>query len=75
MAAVLLGIVGIVLPFLPLNLTGIRPLIGLPFAVAGLACALAGCIGNRRAKGLAIAGALLSTLALAVSLMMLPQLI
>ncbi|RDI51093.1 DUF4190 domain-containing protein [Nocardia mexicana] len=71
--AVLLGLVGCVLPLLPIDLTGIRPLVGLPFGLAGLVLGIVGCTGQRTGKGLAIAGIFLSTLALAVAVIMLPQ--
>ncbi|WP_433525697.1 hypothetical protein ACQPZ2_12630 [Nocardia pseudovaccinii] len=73
--SLLLGIVGCVLPFLPVDLTGVRPLVGLPFAIAGLVLGIIGCTGHRRAKGLAVAGIILSVLALTVALIMLPQLL
>ncbi|MEV5835954.1 DUF4190 domain-containing protein [Nocardia sp. NPDC052112] len=72
--AVILGIAGCVLPFLPIDLTGVRPLIGLPFAIAGLVLGIVGSVGRRRAKGLAVTGIILSVLALTVALIMLPQL-
>ncbi|WP_433759972.1 DUF4190 domain-containing protein [Nocardia sp. CA-135398] len=74
-ASVILGIVGCVLPFLPIDLTGVRPLVGLPFAIPGLVLAIVGCTGRRRAKGLAVTGIILSVLALTVALIMLPQLL
>ncbi|WP_433630986.1 hypothetical protein [Nocardia sp. CA-120079] len=73
--AVLLGIVGCVLPFLPIDLTGVRPLVGLPFAIAGLVLGILGCTGQYRAKGLAVTGIIVSVLALTVALIMLPQLL
>lgn len=73
-AAVVLGIVGCVLPFLPIDLTGVRPLVGLPFAIAGLVLGIVGCTGQHRAKGMAVTGIVLSVLALIVAFIMLPQL-
>ncbi|MFI7666378.1 hypothetical protein [Nocardia sp. NPDC049526] len=74
-AAVILGIVGCVLPFLPIDLTGVRPLVGLPFAIAGLVLGIVGCTGQRSAKALAVTGIILSVLALTVEFIMLPQLL
>ncbi|WP_433710713.1 DUF4190 domain-containing protein [Nocardia sp. CA-084685] len=74
LASVALGIVGCVLPFLPIDLTGVRPLIGLPFAMPGLVLGIVGCTGRHRAKGLAVTGIILSVLALTAEFLMLPQL-
>ncbi|GAB2710447.1 hypothetical protein GCM10027089_37600 [Nocardia thraciensis] len=71
--AVILGLVGCVLPFLPMDLSGVRPLIGLPFGAAGLVLGIIGCTGQRSGKPLAVVAVVLSTLALAVSVIMLPQ--
>ncbi|WP_433209548.1 hypothetical protein ACQP1G_34845 [Nocardia sp. CA-107356] len=68
--AVLLGIIGCVLPFLPIDLTGVRPFIGLPFGTAGLILGIVGCTGQRRGKGLAVTGIVLSTMALAAEFIM-----
>ncbi|WP_218020206.1 hypothetical protein [Nocardia anaemiae] len=73
--SVILGLIGCVLPFLPMiDLTGVRPLIGLPFAIPGLVVGIVGCTGPRRAKGLAVIGIILSVLALTAECIMLPQL-
>lgn len=75
-ASAILGIIGCVLPFLPMiDLTGVRPLIGLPFAIPGLVLGIVGCTGQRRAKGLAVTGIILSVLALTAEFIMLPQLL
>ncbi|WP_280265499.1 hypothetical protein [Nocardia wallacei] len=71
--AVTLGLLGLVLPFLPMDLTGVRPFLGLPFALGGLVLGIIGCTGGRSGTGLALAGVLVSTLALAVTVIMLPQ--
>ncbi|MGW4767611.1 DUF4190 domain-containing protein [Nocardia sp. NPDC004278] len=68
--ALILGIVGCVLPFLPIDLTGMRPFIGLPFAMAGLVLGTVGCTGQRRGKGLALTGMMLSAIALALEFIM-----
>ncbi|WP_433733013.1 DUF4190 domain-containing protein [Nocardia sp. CA-129566] len=69
-AALILGIVGCLLPFLPIDLTGVRPFIGLPFAMAGLVLGIVGCTGRRRGKALAVTGMILSAIALAVEFIM-----
>jgi hypothetical protein len=68
--AVILGILGCVLPFLPIDLTGVRPFIGLPFGMAGLVLGIVGCTGQRRGKGLAVTGMSLSAIALALEFIM-----
>ncbi|MFC3996133.1 hypothetical protein ACFOVU_09425 [Nocardiopsis sediminis] len=70
MAAVVLGLLGCVLPFLPIDLTGVRPYIAFPFWSAGLATAIVACIGHRRGKPLAVAGAILSVLAMVLEAVM-----
>lgn len=69
--AFVLGLIGLVLPFLPFDLSGVRGVIGLPFGVLGLFFAIAGCTGARRAKPLAVAAVVLCCLVLAVQLVML----
>ncbi|WP_433602136.1 DUF4190 domain-containing protein [Nocardia sp. CA-135953] len=73
-ASAILGIIGCVLPFLPIDLTGVRPLVGLPFAISGLVLGIVGCTGQRSAKALAVTGIVLSVLALTAECIMLPQL-
>lgn len=68
--ALILGIVGCVLPFLPIDLTGVRPFIGLPFGMAGLVVGIVGCTGQRRGKGLAVTGMVLSAITIAVEFIM-----
>ncbi|WP_143539519.1 hypothetical protein [Saccharopolyspora spinosa] len=70
-AAMILGLLGCVLPFLPIDLTGVRPYIPFPFGLAGLALAVVGCTGRRRGKPLAVVGAILSVLALVLGVAML----
>lgn len=47
-----------------------RPFVGLPFAMAGLILGIVGCTGQRRGKGLAVTGMILSAIALAVEFIM-----
>jgi hypothetical protein len=69
-AAVVLGLLGCVLPLLPMDLTGVRPFIGLPFGLTGLAAAAVGCTGRRRGKPLAAVGAILCVVALLIGAVM-----
>jgi hypothetical protein len=70
-AAVILGLLGCVLPLLPIDLTGVRAYVALPLALPGLVLAVVGCAGHRRGKPLAVAGAVLSALALLLGVAML----
>lgn len=65
-AAVILGLLACVLPFLPIDLTGVRHYVAFPFGLPGLVLAIVGCTGHRRGKPLAVAGAILSVLPLVV---------
>ncbi|HEY1177767.1 MAG TPA: hypothetical protein VGF17_16550, partial [Phytomonospora sp.] len=49
-ASVILAFLGIVLPFLPIDLTGVRAFIALPFGLAAIAAAIVGLTGGRRAR-------------------------
>jgi hypothetical protein len=69
--AFVLGLVGLVFPFLPFDLHGERGLLGLPFGVLGIVLAIIGCTGQRRAKPLAIVAVVLCALVLAIALVML----
>ncbi|MEU9807146.1 DUF308 domain-containing protein [Mycobacterium sp. NPDC050853] len=67
--SIVLGIIALALPLAPVDMTGLRPLacaIGLP----GLVFGILGCIGQRKAKVLAIVGTLLCVLALAMGVVM-----
>jgi hypothetical protein len=67
---VILGLLGFAAPLLPINLDHIRAYTPFPFALPGLALAIIGCSGHRRGKPLAVVGAILSALALALGLFM-----
>jgi peptidoglycan/LPS O-acetylase OafA/YrhL len=69
-AALVLGLLGCVVPLLPINLDHVRAYTPFPFAVAGIALAIVGFIGRRRGKPLAVAGAVLSVIALALGTIM-----
>ncbi|MET8873824.1 hypothetical protein [Nocardia sp. NPDC004604] len=47
-----------------------RPFTGLPFAMAGLVVGIVGCTGQRRGRGLAVTGIILSAIALALEFIM-----
>lgn len=72
--ALLLGIAGLVVPFLPFsNLIDrfpVRQYLAFPFALTALALAIAGLAGNRRGKPAAAIGMLLAVLALGVGAIM-----
>lgn len=68
--ALLLGLAGLVCPFLPMNLDRIREYVAFPFALPGLALAVVACIGPRRGKPVAVIAWMLSFLALAVGAIM-----
>ena len=75
-AALVLGMLGCVvplLPVLPFDPTGVRGFIGLPFALAGLGLGISVCAGRRRGIGLAVVGLVFSGLAVALALVLLPQ--
>lgn len=69
-AAVILGVAGCVLPFLPIDLTGVRPYVGIPSGAGGIILAVLVHSRNQRGKPLAMAGALLSALALVLGMIM-----
>jgi hypothetical protein len=65
-ASLVLGLAGLVAPFLPMAMDNFRQYAAFPFALPGLALGIAGLIGRRRAQPLAAIGALVSVLALAI---------
>jgi hypothetical protein len=65
--SVVLGLAGILAPFLPIDETGIRHYVALPFALGGVVLGIAGLVGPRRGKPLAGVGLGLSVLALLVA--------
>ncbi|QPP05885.1 hypothetical protein G4Z16_05155 [Streptomyces bathyalis] len=69
-AAVILGLLGCVLPLLPIDLTGVRPYIGIPSGAGGIILAIVAYSRNQRGKPLAMVGALLSALALILGMIM-----
>ncbi len=60
--AVVSAVLGALLPLLPVNESGVRSYIALPFGLVGLALAIVGCVGYRRGKPLAVTGVVLSAL-------------
>ena len=73
--SVVLGVLGIVVAFLPIDETGIRHYVALPFALGGLVLGIAGLVGPRRGKPVAAVGLALSVLALLVAMLFLGVLI
>lgn len=69
--AVVLGVLGIVLPFLPVALDGVRGYLALAFGLPSLAASIIGCTGRRRGKAVAAVGVNLSVLALVIATIML----
>jgi hypothetical protein len=65
--AVVLGVLGCVLPFTPLNPAGVRAYVTLAIGLLGLTVGIAGLLGRRRGKELAGTGALLCLVALVVA--------
>jgi hypothetical protein len=65
-ASLILGLAGLVAPFLPMNMDGFRQYAAFPFALPGLVLAIAGLAGRRRAQPVAAIGALVSVFALAI---------
>jgi hypothetical protein len=68
--AFVLGLVALVAPFLPIDMTGFRQYAAFPFALPGVGLAIAGLIGARRGKPLAAVGAVLCVLALGIGAIM-----
>ncbi|WIX83237.1 hypothetical protein QRX50_21985 [Amycolatopsis carbonis] len=68
--ALVFGVLGLVVPFLPLPLDNVRVWIAFPFAVVGLALGIAGCVGRRPMKALAVIGIVCAGLALVAGVIM-----
>jgi hypothetical protein len=68
--AFVLGLVALVAPFLPMDMTGFRQYAAFPFALPGIGLAIAGLIGARSGKPLAVVGAVLCVLALGIGAVM-----
>jgi hypothetical protein len=64
--ALIVGLAGLVAPFLPMDMTGFRQYAAVPFAVPGLALAIAALAGNRRGKPVATIGLVVNLLAAAI---------
>lgn len=68
--ALVLGVLGCALPLLPMDLTGVRPWLPVPFGVAGLVFGILGCTGYRRGRPVAVLGVVLSVLAVVLGMIM-----
>ena len=68
LAALVLGVIGVVVTFLPMNLDGVRPYLAWAFGLPGFVIAILGLLGPRQGKVFAVIGALLSLLAVVVGM-------
>ncbi|MBN9744646.1 hypothetical protein DMP23_26800 [Amycolatopsis sp. A1MSW2902] len=69
--SLVLGVLGCVVPLLPIDLTGIRAYLALPFGLAGLAFGLVGVVGRRTGKPVSGVGIGVSAIALVLGVIML----
>ncbi|MDX8029022.1 hypothetical protein SK803_02315 [Lentzea sp. BCCO 10_0856] len=72
--ALALGLAGVVVTFLPINLDGVRPYLAWAFGLPGFVVAILGLLGPRQGKAFAVIGALLSLLAVFVGMITLGNL-
>jgi hypothetical protein len=68
--AFVLGVLAVVAPLLPMDMTGFRQYVAFPFAVPGITLAAVGLAAHRHARPAAAAGLILSTLALGIATFM-----
>lgn len=73
-ASVIVGALGLVVPFLPVDMTGVRAYIALPAGILGLVLAGLGFTG-RRGRPVAAAGAVISALVVVLGLTFLANLV
>jgi hypothetical protein len=73
--ALVLGLAGVVVTFLPMHLFGLRPYVAWAFGLPGFVVAILGLLGHRRGKALAVIGALLSLLAVLVGVITIGNLV
>ncbi|MFS8097658.1 hypothetical protein LFM09_11015 [Lentzea alba] len=73
--ALILGAVGVVATFLPINLDLVRPYVAWMFGWPGIVVAVFGLLGQCKGKPLAGIGAMLSLLALAIGAIALGNLV
>lgn len=67
-AAFVLGLLGVVATFLPMNLDGVRPYVAWAFGLPAFVLAILGLVGDRKGKAFAVAGVLLSLLAVLIGM-------
>ena len=65
-AALVLGLLGVVATFLPMDLSGVRHYVAWLFGLPGFVLAIFGLLGNRSGKPFAVIGALLSLFAVLI---------
>jgi len=68
--ALVLGVIGCVVWLLPIDESGVRHYLPLPFALGGLVLGIMGLVGNRRGKPVAAVGVILSAIALVLAILM-----
>jgi len=66
--AMVLGVIAVVLPLAPFDLTGVRVYLAALFGIPGLVVGIIGATGHRRGKALAATGAVLCGLAMVARL-------
>jgi branched-subunit amino acid ABC-type transport system permease component len=67
-AAFVLGLLGVVATFLPMDLYGMRPYVAWAFGLPAFVVAVLGLVGDRKGKAFAVAGVLLSLLAVLIGM-------
>ena len=70
LTALVLGLVAVVVPFLPMDMSGFRRYVGLGGGLIVLVVAVLGLMGDRRGKPMAAIGLMLGLLAVLVSALM-----
>lgn len=75
LTALVLGLLSVVVPFLPVNLDLVRPYVAFVFAFPALVVACFGLLGNRRGKPMAAIGVMLSLLGLLIGAIMIGNLV
>lgn len=68
--AMVLGLLGLVVPFLPFDMTGFRQYTAFPFAIPGVILAILGCVGPYKGKPLAVIGGIVAGFALIIGAIM-----
>ncbi|MGW6929335.1 hypothetical protein ACWGE0_04660 [Lentzea sp. NPDC054927] len=72
--ALALGVAGVVVPLLPINLDGVRPYLAWVFGLPGFVVSILALVGPRQGKVFAAIGTLLSLLAVLIGMITLANL-